>query len=129
MRRKVLRTGAAAGAVVAVLALGACSNESNRAPMASPTPTATTGPVPAYPGATVTRHTDSTTLLSTDDPVSKVGAYYADALNRDGWKTVSKYVGDFTANIVAKRGHEGVTVQVTPVGSHTTILVSTFPVG
>ncbi|MEU7022507.1 hypothetical protein ABZ990_17860 [Streptomyces sp. NPDC046203] len=133
MRQKVLRTVAAASGVAAVLTLGACGN-SNPAPATSPSPTATatataTGGVPLYPGATETRHTGSTTLLSTDDSVKQVGTFYADALSRDGWKTVSKYVGDFSANIVARRGHDGVTVQVNPMGSHTSISISTYPTG
>ncbi|BAU84923.1 hypothetical protein SLA_4034 [Streptomyces laurentii] len=131
MRSKALRT-VAAGGVATVLALGVACGNSNPAPAASPTSTATATAdrgVPLYPGATQTRHTGSTTLLSTDDSVKQVGDFYADALSRDGWKTISKYVGDYSANIVARRGHDGVTVQVTPLGSHTAISVSTYPTG
>jgi hypothetical protein len=129
----VLKAVTVMGGVGAVLlVLGGCSGNSNPAPTTPPTKTATATAdrgVPLYPGATQTRHTGSTTLLSTDDSVKQVGDFYADALGRDGWKTISKYVGDYSANIVARRGHDGVTVQVTPLGSHTAISVSTYPTG
>ncbi|MFG2886609.1 hypothetical protein ACGFYV_30635 [Streptomyces sp. NPDC048297] len=74
-------------------------------------------------------HFGATTILTTDDPPDKVGPFYADALAREGWQTVSKYLGDRSANIVAKKGHDGVTLQVSPVGSGTAISITSYPTG
>jgi hypothetical protein len=130
---------AATGVVAAVMAIGGCAhNASGPAPTTSPTqappaqtasPTARAGPLPAYPGAEVTRHLGGTTLLHTDDPVGKVGTFYADTLAKEGWRTVSRYLGDRSADIVAKKGHEGVTVQVSPTGSGTSISITSYPTG
>ncbi|MFI1165790.1 hypothetical protein ACH4UM_19785 [Streptomyces sp. NPDC020801] len=49
------------------------------------------------------------------------------ALAQGGWKTLSKYEGRFSVNVMAKRGNEGVTVQVSPTGSGTSISVTTYP--
>ncbi|WP_189313963.1 hypothetical protein [Streptomyces brasiliensis] len=77
----------------------------------------------------MTSRTDGTTVLHSGDSVSKVGSFYVDTLAREGWKTVSKYQGQFSANIVAKRGKEGVTVQASPTGSGTSISISKYPLG
>ncbi|MFJ8198870.1 hypothetical protein [Streptomyces sp. NPDC096152] len=149
MRKRLLST-TVAGAAAGVLALGACSGNPEPAPTTQPpTTTATTpasptspaspsspaatpsatasGPVPAYPGATVTTHTDGFTLLHSDDSVRKVGAFYVDTLAREGWRTISKYQGEFSVNVVAQRADEGVTVQVSPTGSGTSISITTYP--
>ncbi|MFD6228687.1 hypothetical protein ACFWFZ_17645 [Streptomyces sp. NPDC060232] len=76
----------------------------------------------------MTSQVGGSTLLRSDDSVSKVGAFYVDALAREGWTTVSKYQGEYSVNIVAKRGNEGVTVQVSPTGSGTSVSITTYPV-
>jgi hypothetical protein len=135
MRRKI-PSFAVAGVTAVLMALAGCNNHSSppSTPPAHTSPPATSpatpsGAIPTYPGATVTRHSGGTTILHTDDSVTKVGSFYVDALAREGWKTVSKYQGQFSANIVAKRGKEGVTVQVSPTGSGTAITISQYPMG
>lgn len=92
-------------------------------------PASPSAPVPTYPGATVVSHTGGTTLLRSGDSVAKVGSFYVDTLAREGWTTVSKYQSEFSTNLVAKRGHQGVTVQVSPTGSGTSISVTEYPTG
>ncbi|MFJ3335310.1 hypothetical protein [Streptomyces sp. NPDC086766] len=75
----------------------------------------------------MTTHTDGFTLLHSDDSVREVGAFYVDTLAREGWRTISKYQGEFSVNVVARRGDEGVTVQVSPTGSGTSISITTYP--
>ncbi|MER6982225.1 hypothetical protein [Streptomyces carpinensis] len=135
MRRKILSI-AAAGVTTVLMTLGACSNNTHPAQTTpthtSPpvtTPKTPSGSMPTYPGATVTSNVSGTTMLHSGDTVSKVGAFYVDTLAREGWKTVSKHQGEFSTNIVAKRGREGVTVQVSPTGSGTSITISKYPVG
>ncbi|MFF4583702.1 hypothetical protein ACFY15_35910 [Streptomyces sp. NPDC001373] len=96
-------------------------------PSATPSRT-TSGQIPEYPGATVVSHVGGFTLLRTDDSVGKAGSFYVDALDREGWTTVSKYQGEFSVNIMARRGGEGVTVQVSPTGSGSSISITTYSV-
>lgn len=90
-------------------------------------PASPSSEIPTYPGATVVSQTGGTTLLRSNDSVSKVGSFYVDTLAREGWTTVSKYQGEFSTNLVAKRDHNGVTVQVSPTGSGTSISVTKYP--
>ncbi|MET9885809.1 hypothetical protein ABZZ20_22250 [Streptomyces sp. NPDC006430] len=131
-----LASAATAGAAAVLMMLGACSDDSTpaqtpttQASSQSVTPSRTaSGPIPTYPGATVVSHVGGFTLLHTDDSVSKVGSFYVDALARDGWTTVSKYQGEFSVNLMARRDGKGVTVQVSPTGSGTSISITTYSV-
>lgn len=86
------------------------------------------GPLPVYPGATVVSHSGGFTLLQSGDPVSKVGSFYVGALDDGGWTTTSKYQGDYSVNLIAHRGHRGVTVQVSPAGSGSSISITSYHV-
>jgi len=123
----------AAGAML----IGACGGRAQPAhttpPAGHSTPTgprsaATVGPIPTYPGATVSSHAGGFTLLHSDDSVGKVGSFYVDTLAREGWHTVSKQQSEYSVNVVAKRGNEGVTVQVSPTFSGSSISITTYPV-
>lgn len=156
--RRGPHAGAAAAVTAAVaagvMALGACSDtsspartttvtatatsqsgtptgtESGSPATGSPTPSSTmsAGPLPAYPGATVVSHSSGFTLLQSGDPVSKVGSFYVDALNEGGWTTTSKYQGDYSVNLIARRGDRGVTVQVSPTGSGSSVSITSYHV-
>ncbi|GLY66680.1 hypothetical protein [Amycolatopsis taiwanensis] len=76
----------------------------------------------------MTSQAGGSTQLHSNDPATKVGAFYLDALAEQGWTTTSKYQGQHSTNVVAKRGREGVTVQVSPSGSGSSISVTTYPV-
>lgn len=141
-----------AGSVAVVLALGACSGNPSPGPSTSTAPGSSTSsgsasspptsaqtspsasgeassaPIPVYPGATVVSRSTGYTLLRSNDSVSTVGSFYVDTLAKEGWQTISKYQGRWSVNVTAKRGHEGVTVQVNPAGSGTDISVATYPV-
>lgn len=150
MKRRFLGA-ATAGSVAVVLALGACSDNSSSGPSTSTAPGSSTSsgsasppasaqtslpasgeassePIPMYPGATVVNRSTGYTLLRSNDSVSTVGSFYVDTLAKEGWQTISKYQGRWSVNVTAKRGHEGVTVQVNPSGSGTDISIATYPV-
>jgi hypothetical protein len=59
--------------------------------------------------------------------VSKVNAFYAAALANNGWKMTSKTVTSRSANFVATRSGQGVTVAIASTGSGASISISTYP--
>jgi hypothetical protein len=68
------------------------------------------------------------TQLSSQDPVSKVTAFYDAALKSGGWTVISSAETSASTNIVAKRDGHGVTIAISsagPVG--TSISISTYP--
>lgn len=65
------------------------------------------GPLPAYPGATVTSHIGDTTVLHSYDGVGKVGAFHAATPVREGRSTTSEDQGSSGANFVARPGGPG----------------------
>jgi hypothetical protein len=88
----------------------------------------TTGKLPDYRPATVVSDSGTTTVLKSPDSVSKIGAFYRDALANGGWDTTSASTGFFHASFTAHRAHEGVSISVYPRFGGAGISISRYPV-
>ncbi len=99
------------------------------APSSAPAPAATAaGALPIYKPSKVVSDVGGHTQLSSQDPVSKVTAFYDAALHSGGWTVISSAETSVSTNIVAKRDGHGVTVAISsagPVG--TSISITTYP--
>jgi hypothetical protein len=67
-------------------------------------------------------------MLRTDDPVKEVGQFYIKLLQDEGWDITSKYEGDTSVHLLARKDGQGLTVQVSPTGSGTTVSISYYEV-
>lgn len=94
----------------------------------SPEEDASTGPVRRYPGAEVVSEAKGFTMLRTDDSVEKVGDFYIDLLEDEDWDITSKYEAETSVHLLARKGGDGLTVQVSPTGSGTLISLSYYGV-
>jgi hypothetical protein len=88
----------------------------------------TTGKLPDYRPATVVSESGTTTVLKSPDAVSKIGAFYQNALASGGWDTTSSSMGSFHASFTAHRAHEGVSISVYPRFGGAGISISRYPV-
>jgi hypothetical protein len=88
----------------------------------------TTGKLPDYRPATVVSDSGTTTVFKSPDSVSKIGAFYRDALANGGWDTTSSSMGSFHASFTAHRAHEGVSISVYPRFGGSGISISRYPV-
>jgi hypothetical protein len=88
----------------------------------------TTGKLPDYRPATVVSDSGTTTVLKSPDSVSKIGAFYRNALANGGWDTTSSSMGSFHASFTAHRAHEGVSISVYPRFGGAGISISRYPV-
>jgi hypothetical protein len=69
----------------------------------------------------------STTVLTSPDSVSKIGAFYRGVLAKDGWQVRAASDTVHSASFTAHRAHEGVTISVYPRGSGSGISINTHP--
>lgn len=84
--------------------------------------------MPDYEPSKVVSQAGGHTQLSSADSVSKVTAFYEEALKSGGWSIISAAKTSTSTNIVAKRGSQGVTVAISYAGpAGTSISVSTYP--
>jgi hypothetical protein len=88
----------------------------------------TTGKLPDYRPATVVSDSGTTTVLKSPDSVSKIGAFYRDALANGGWDTTSASTGFLHASFTAHRAHDGVSISVYPRFGGAGISISRYPV-
>ena len=88
----------------------------------------TTGKLPDYRPATVVSDSGTTTVLKSPDSVSKIGAFYRNALANGGWDTTSSSMGSVHASFSAHRAHEGVSISVYPRSGGSGISISRYPV-
>jgi hypothetical protein len=88
----------------------------------------TTGKLPDYRPATVVSDSGTTTVLKSPDSVTKIGAFYRNALANGGWDTTSASTGFFHASFTAHRAHEGVSISVYPRFGGAGISISRYPV-
>jgi hypothetical protein len=115
-----------------VLALGlvGCGGSSSTPHTATTTPSATTNipasTIPDYQPTTVVSRSSHSTVLTSPDSVSKVGAFYSDVLKKDGWEVRSSSVSAYHASFSAHRNNEGVSISVYPRGSGSGISISTY---
>jgi hypothetical protein len=86
------------------------------------------GKLPDYRPSTVVSDSGSTTVLKSPDSVSKIGAFYRNALASGGWDTTSSSMGSFHASFTAHRAHEGVSISVYPRFGGAGVSVSRYPV-
>lgn len=82
-------------------------------------------PIPDYQPSSVVSKSAYATTLTSPDPVSKIGSFYADVLAKDGWQITSKETSDYSASFTAHRSGEGATVSVYSRGSGAGISITT----
>ena len=113
---KTLPTAAAAVALAA--GAGACRGGG--------APADDTG-IPNYePSTLVSRSTSSRTLQSSA-PVDEVSAFYADAMEKGGWETVSKTAGKYSATLTVEKTGHGASISIAAIGLGTSISITTYP--
>ena len=83
--------------------------------------------LPDYQPSTVVSKTAASTVLTSPDPVSKIGAFYTDALAKGGWQVMSSSTSAYHARFTASRSHEGASISVYSRGSGSGISISTHP--
>jgi hypothetical protein len=88
----------------------------------------TTGKLPDYHPSTVVSDSGTTAVLKSPDSVTKVGAFYRNALSSGGWDTTASSMGSFHASFTAHRAHEGVSISVYPRFGGSGISISRYPV-
>jgi hypothetical protein len=86
------------------------------------------GKLPDYRPSAVVSDSGSSTVLKSPDSVSKIGAFYRNALANGGWVTTSSSMGSFHASFTAHRAHEGVSISVYPRFGGAGISISRYPV-
>jgi hypothetical protein len=89
---------------------------------------AATGKLADYHPSTVVSESGTTTVLRSPDSVTKVGAFYRNALASGGWDTTASSMGSFHASFTAHRAGEGVSISVYPRLGGSGISVSRYPV-
>jgi hypothetical protein len=150
------RIFAAAAVAVTAVGLTACAAP-GAAPAATPVKTVTqtarvspapaTSSPPAARGASASGSADSSSagnladyqpssvvsrsaysiVLTSPDPVSKIGEFYRNALAVGGWHVTSSSQSAYHASFVAYRDNQGVSVSVYSRGSGSGISISTHP--
>jgi hypothetical protein len=151
--RTGIRLLAATAAAAAAVALAACSASGGApaapaapaAPQAAAAPapasqapaaaspaaggaaTAASGKLPDYQPSSVVSKTTSSTVLTSPDPVDKIGAFYRNALAQGGWRVTSSSMSAYHASFTAYRSHEGASISVYSRGSGSGISISTHP--
>jgi hypothetical protein len=87
----------------------------------------TTGKLPDYQPSTMVSQTATSSVLTSPDSVTKVGAFYAGVLAKDGWQVVSSSVGSLHASFTVARDHQGASISVYPRLGGSGISISTYP--
>lgn len=87
------------------------------------------GTVPNYEPSTIVSKSAVSAVLTSPDPVSKIGAFYQNALAKGGWHVLSSSSSAYSASFNATLGGEGVSISVYPRGNGSGISISTHPVG
>jgi hypothetical protein len=88
----------------------------------------TTGKLPDYRPSTVVSDSGTAMVFKSPDSVTKIGAFYRNALANGGWDTTSSSMGSFHASFTAHRAHEGVSISVYPRFGGAGISISRYPV-
>jgi hypothetical protein len=83
--------------------------------------------LPEYQPSTVVSKSAYSTVLTSPDPVSKIGEFYQSALTTGGWHVVASSMSAYHASFTAYRSHEGVSVSVYSRGSGSGISISMHP--
>jgi hypothetical protein len=88
---------------------------------------APSGQLPDYQPSTVVSKSASSTVLTSPDPVDKIGAFYKNALAQGGWHVTSSSMSAYHASFTASRSSEGASISVYSRGSGSGISISTHP--
>jgi hypothetical protein len=83
--------------------------------------------LPDYDPSTVVSKSAYSTVLTSPDPVSRVGEFYRNALATGGWHVTSSSLSAYHASFTAYRSNEGVSVSVYSTGHGSGISISTHP--
>jgi hypothetical protein len=83
--------------------------------------------LPDYDPSTVVSKSAYSTVLTSPDPVSRVGEFYRNALATGGWHVTSSSLSAYHASFTAYRSNEGVSVSVYSAGHGSGISISTHP--
>jgi hypothetical protein len=83
--------------------------------------------LPDYQPSTLVSKSAASTVLTSPDPVQKIGAFYADALAKGGWHVTASSMGPYHANFTAYRSGEGASISVYPRAGGSGISISTHP--
>jgi hypothetical protein len=147
-RKEAIRTSAVLAALALVIGVAACGgsnlgsanktvtvNQTAPAPSQGPPAAGDNGgsagesnePVPDYQPGSVVSKSRYSTVLTSPDSVSKIGAYYQDVLAKGRWQLRSSSNTPYSASFTAHRANEGVTVSVYPRGSGSGVSISTHP--
>jgi hypothetical protein len=134
--------GVSSGSAASPTATVTVSAPTSQAPAANSPATAPTSPahdtsagastpaaesLPEYQPAAVVSKSSTSTVLSSPDSVTKIGAFYADVLAKDGWQVISSSAGAYHASFTAALGHQGVSISVYPRFGGSGISISTYP--
>lgn len=88
--------------------------------------------IPIYQPSTLVSQATGSTVLRTPDPIDKVGAYYVNFVDTNGWQTVSRTVTQNAASLTVKKSGRGASIAVgrdPQGGTQTVIAISTYPSG
>lgn len=85
------------------------------------------GTLARYRPSAVVSKSAYATVLTSPDPVSKIGAFYQKALASGGWHVTSTSKSAYHASFTAHRGHQGVSISVYSRGNGSGISISTHP--
>lgn len=143
MRQGVfLRCAVAAALITGVAACGARTSPtpamSPATAPAMPTPAGARDPatasasgeisgIPFYQPSTVITQTGNAVVLKSPDPVTKVTAFYVNAIEKGGWNSVSKTITNYNGNLTVRRPGHGASISISPSGSSSLISISTYP--
>lgn len=86
------------------------------------------GDVPGYEPSTVVSRSARALVLTSTDPVSKVGSFYVTKFAGGGWVVVSKVVTPTSANFTVKKNGQGASVAVAPKAGGSSISISSYPI-
>jgi hypothetical protein len=89
----------------------------------SPSP----GKLPDYQPSTLVSESAYSTVLTSPDPVSRIGEFYQRALATAGWHVTASSTSAYHASFTAYRNNEGINVSVYSRGSGSGISISTHP--
>jgi hypothetical protein len=134
--------GASSGLAASPTTTVTATAPASQAPAANPSATGPTSPahdtpagastpaaesLPEYRPGTLVSKSPTSTVLSSPDSVTKIGAFYADVLAKDGWQVISSSAGTAHASFTAARGHQGTSISVYPRSGGSGISISIYP--
>jgi hypothetical protein len=84
--------------------------------------------IPDYVPSTLVSEWPRSRTLQCPDPVDKVSAFYLDAADKGGWRTVAKTAGPYSAHLTVAKARTGASISIATVGLGTSISISSYPI-